>query len=440
MLLEKLRARLKELAGALKGLQEKEAMTAEDVKAIDDNLVEIKGVQDQIRALEAAEQAQQQLALPVNHPADPAVATRSPAQVAEKLTAAQKVGLLMCGMVTALSTEGTRGWRPALRAMSANGFDALAKEFEGAQTRTLISANASAGGVLLPENMANEIVDILRPNNTFLQGNPDRVPMPNGTYKLPAAASGATAKYHGEAKPKWVSQPSFKAINMSAKLLAGIVPISNQLIRWSLPDVQGWAQRDLSTALGTKMDEMLFFGTGLQDTPLGILEIPGVHHSTAQGGTAPTVAQTDATARAALTPIQSYAALQLGVAWRMSPRVFGFLQDMRDGNANPIYPTMQSNMPTWKGYPVIVTTQFPNNGGVGTDESEIALIAFGHVLFGDVMRMQLAISDVATVVNGAQTINAFQDNVTLIRAESEHDVDLRYVEAVEVIDAVRWGA
>ncbi|CDX26679.1 putative Phage major capsid protein, HK97 family [Mesorhizobium plurifarium] len=435
-MLAKLQARLKELAGELEALEKKDTLTADDLKAMKDKTTEVEKTLEDIATLQASEAARARAAVPADAPAGTTVA----AQPKKDLTPVEKVGIVISGMVTALNENGVRGFRPTMKAIEDNGYAAVAREFEPAQKRTMISSNASAGGILLPEDMSNDIIDILRPNTTFLQGMPEVIPMPNGTYKLPAAASGATAAYRGEAKPAAVTTPSFKAINMSAKLLAGIVPISNQLIRWSGPNVGAWAQGDLATSMGTVMDYNAFFGDGLEDTPLGILNIPGVYTTAATNSTAPTYSQVDADARKLLNAIENANVPLVRVEWRMAPRVMNFLADMRDGNGNPIYPTLQGENPIWKGYRVRKTTQFPINGGGTTDESTISLIAFGHVMFGDCLRMQLAISDVATVKNGSQTINAFQDGVTVLRAESEHDFDCRYVEAIASLTAVRWGA
>lgn len=436
-MLAQLRARLKEIAGKIDELTKKDDLTVEEIKAVSDLADEAEQVEKDIAVLERADSLKARSAQPANAPASTGAV---PAEVKKELKAVEKIGILIAGMVTALNDEGTRGLRPTMKALDEKGYGELAKEFLPAQTRTLISSNASAGGILLPETMSDDIIDILRPNATFLQGMPLVMPMPNGTYKLSAAASGSTASYRGEAKPAAVSQPSFKAINMSAKLLAGVVPISNQLIRWSGPNVGAWAQSDLGISMGTVMDYNAYFGDGLEDTPLGILEIPGVYSVAATGATAPTYTQVDADCRKLANRLENNNVPMIGVEWRMAPRVFNYLADMRDGNGNPIYPTLEGENPTFKGYRVRKTTQFPITLGGTTDESYIALIAFGHVLFGDAMRMQLAVSDVATIKNGSQTINAFQDGVTVIRAESEHDFDARYVEAMAVLSGVRWGA
>lgn len=440
-----LRARLKELTGELQALMEKEgvpdAELAAHKDAIDKKTAEVKAVSGQIESIQAGINALAASAVPANTPVVAAAGAAGAAVVAvpaKKLTVAEKVGFLIAAMVEA-NRESGRGTRHIIDHLARHQLTDFARDIEAAQVRTLNSTQATAGGVLVPEDMSMEIIDILRPNNTFLQGNPIIIPMPRGTYKMPAAATGATASYRAETAPKAVSNPTFKEINMSAKLLAGIVPISNQLIRWSGPDVAAWARNDLSLAMGTRMDYACFFGDGTADTPIGIFNIPGIFSVASTGGVAPTYAQVDADTRRLLNAMQTNNVPMVGVEWRMNPRVFNYLADLRDGNGNAIYPTLQLPNPTWKGYPVRWTTQFPINGGVTTDESYIALIAFGHIIFGDAMAVQFAISDVATVVNGAQTINSFQDNVTVIRAEMEHDVDTRYPEAIALLTNVRWG-
>lgn len=438
--IDKLRARLKEIVGALDTFEAKENPTEEEISKVKELTEEAARIEDQVATLEASEKIRARAAEPANTPANTDRATD--VQPNKKLEPKEKIGLIVCGMMHAKANEGAGGARATFRALDEMGYGEVAREFEAAQHRTLNSANASAGGVLLPENMADDMIDILRPNTTFLQGNPIDTPMPNGTFKQSAAASGASAAYRGETSAIAVSNPTFRAINMSAKLLGGIVPVSNQLIRWSLPKVAQWVERDLSSAMGTRMDLAAFRGDGLQDTPLGITNIAGVlrQDCASATGATPTAAQVEADAKVLELQMENNNLPLLGVEWRMAPRTFKYLQDMRDGNSNSIYPSLSLPNPMWRGYPVRKTTQIPTNLGVGTDASEIYLVAFGHVLFGNAMSMQLAISDVATVVNGAQTINSFQDGVTVVKAEMEHDFDIRYTQAVCVLTAVKWGS
>jgi HK97 family phage major capsid protein len=124
----------------------------------------------------------------------------------------------------------------------------------------------------------------------------------------------------------------------------------------------------------------------------------------------------------------------------MSPRTFLHMADMRDSNGNLIYPGLQLATPLWRSKRVFVTTQTPINLGSGTDESEILLVAFPEVYYGEGTQITFTVSTEASYTSGGSTVSAFQNDLTLIKASAEADVDMRYLEAVVVGDAVRWGA
>lgn len=436
--LEKLRARLKELTDALAAIEAKDTLSAEDIEAVTKHTAEVEEVEKQIETLEKAEAARARAAKPANQPVSDDAAPAAPAQ---KLKTSEKIGLAIAAMAKAHVEGEGNGRKAAFKQLDDAGFGEVAREFElAAKKRALNSAGAAAGGILVPENMANEIIDILRPATTFLQGMPRRVPMVGGVYKVPAAASGASAGWRGEGKAISASEPTFKDINMSSKFLDSLVPLTNQLIRFSLPDVRGWVEMDMAQAMGTELDRAAYLGTGTVHQPLGISKIPGVTRNAAQGAATPTVAQIEDDAATAELAMMNVNLPMLGAAWVMSPRTFIFLQNQRDGNGNRYYPELQLASPRWRNKPVLVTTQIPVNGGDTTDETEIMLVAFGHVFYGEGMGITFAVSNEASYTAGATTVSAFQNDLTLIKASMEADVDLRYLQAVSVITACRWGA
>lgn len=439
-MLAQLKARLKELSGEIKALTDKTDMSAEDFTALETKTTELEDIEKKIDTLTKAEEARARAALPAN---DPAGSTeRAPATVATKLTTVEKVGLMIAGMARAWIEEKAGGPKAVFRHLEAAGYGDVAREFDLAQkTRALNSGSAAAGGVFVPEAMSSEIIDVLRPMTTFLQGGPRRVPLVNGSYKMPKAASGATAGWRGEGQAIAKSQPTFKEINMVAKYVDALVPITNQLIRYSLPDVRGWVEMDMANVMGVEIDRAAYLGEGTAYTPLGITKIPGVTQVTLTAtGTAPTIAQIEADASNAELGMMNANLPMLGAKWVMSPRTFIFLQNQRDGNGNRYYPELQNANPIWRNKPVLVTTQNPVNGGAGTDETEIWLVAFGHVLFGEGMGISFSVSTEATVVTNGTAVSAFQNDLTYIKASAEADFDMRYLEAVSVIPGVRWGA
>lgn len=441
MNLTALQARLKELTGELDTLMAKDAVVEADQSAhfdaISTKTSEMETLEKQIETLQKAEAAKARMA----KPADAPIEERSvPAQVKKELSTSEKIGVMVFSMAKTYREEGAKGAKATFKAMDEAGYGSVASEFAGAQQRALNSGSASAGGVLVPEEMSSEIIDILRPRTTFLQGNPRRVSLASGSYKLPAAATGATATWRGEGQPIQVSQPTFKDINLTAKFLDAMVPLTNQLIRWSLPDVRSWVERDMAMEMGTKLDLAAYFGSGGAHTPTGITKIAGITRFGALGGTTPTVAQIEEAARTAELSMEGRNLAMTNAAWVMAPRTKKFLGDLRDANGNRYYPELHNANPVWRGYPVRSTTQVGIVGGGTTDESEILLVNFDDVFFGEGAGLSFGVSTEATYVNNGQTVSAFQNDLTIIKASLEADVDLRYLEAVAVVEGVRWGA
>lgn len=443
MTLAQLQARLKELAGEIDALLTKDAVPdaeqAAHMTAIEEKTAEMEKLEKQIETLKKAEDARARAAKPADTPVEQQ--SRTHAEPAVKLTASEKIGLMVAAMASEWLENKSGGHRAVMKRLEDEGYGPLAKEFPDAKQRALNSGAAVAGGVLVPENMANEIIDVLRPQTTFIQGGPRMVPMIGGSYKVPAAASGATAGWRGEGNAVAKSQPTFKEINMSSHFVDALVPITNQLIRFSLPDVRSWVEMDMANVMAVEIDRAAYVGAGTAHEPLGITKISGITSVTLTAtGSSPTIAQIEADASSAELGMMTANLPMLGAKWVMNPRTFIFLQNQRDGNGNRYYPELQNASPMWRNKPVLVTTQNPANGGVGTDETEIWLVAFGHVLFGQGLGITFNVSTEATVVTSGTAVSAFQHDLTYIKASAEADFDMRYLEAVSVIPGVKWGS
>ena len=92
------------------------------------------------------------------------------------------------------------------------------------------------------------------------------------------------------------------------------------------------------------------------------------------------------------------------------------------------------------GTEIYTTSQLPNNLGVGTDETEVIFCDFNEMMIGDAMTVSLAVSTEASYVDGGgATISAFQRDLTLMRAVSEHDFAPRQDAAIAVIRGDSWA-
>ena len=445
MNLEELR---KALADKIKALPEVKAAgmaddaTEEQTKALDDLIDEIKSLKAKIAKAEEIEQIEADAAAPADTTAsDDATGTRStPAQPTENMPILEKVGVAITALMQSNANGEGKHWNAIADRMDKMGYGKIAVEFD-ARSKAMNSTTGASGGFAVAEDFNEEIFDELRPYTAFLRGMPDITPMPNGNYRQSGVASRPTVGYRAEGGVIAASEPTLREINMSAKLLGGIVPMTNQVINWTGKRAATKAQQVLSVQMGIHMDTAAFEGTGAANTPLGMFNQPNIVTRAAAATTTPTVAQVDADARQLINVMESYAGLQLGLAWVMPQRVLGYLQDLRDGNGNFYYPTLNGENPTWKGYPVLKTGTITVNGGVGTNETTVSLISFGNILFGESGGLSISISDEASYDSGGGTIvSAFANGLTLIRATMEHDWQPRYEEAVGVLTGVQWGA
>lgn len=325
-------------------------------------------------------------------------------------------------------------------------FDAKAREQQFKAAGGLLSTISDS--VLLPQPVANEIIPILYPETTFLQGNPRRVQLIGGVYRQARGVGSATAAYVGEGAKKPTGAPTFDDIDMRAHKLAGIVYMTNEAVKWTIGRIEEFVRDDLRRVMGLKMDTALYFGTGVGATPTGIFNQPGITVIDASvagsfvDGKAPTYTELDRIASRAVLALTG-ANITRGQRWRwvMGYRAKQYLADLRDGLGNAIYPAVETNN-TWKGIPILVSNQIAENGGTNTDEGTIALVDFGHVLFAEEEGMTMKTSTEATIVDtdSGVTVPLWQENRSAILMEMSHDVTLDQPKSVVKITKVRWGS
>lgn len=86
------------------------------------------------------------------------------------------------------------------------------------------------GGVTVPQNLYNEIIPLLRQASITRSLGVTTLPLPNGNLNLIKQNGAANFTWVGENKPIGNSKIGMGSIKLSAKKLAGIIPISNELL------------------------------------------------------------------------------------------------------------------------------------------------------------------------------------------------------------------
>lgn len=439
MTLEQLRARLKDITGANEQITKAQEaagrlLTKDELETLGKNLAEAEEIMTQIDVLKRASAVKAASAVPAGTPVDGTGTAARPA-VKQELKTTEKIGVMIQGLLKAKAEPH----KHAFAHMDDAGFGEVAKEFDSFRQKVLNSSTSISGGILVPTDMSTEIIELLRPTTAFLQGNPTRVQMPNGNYTMPGAATGASASYTTEGQPSSVTEQTFREVRMNAKTLSAVIPATNDMMDFSISGAQQFIQADLVAAMSEKMDSAAFRGDGVAGNPLGIYNIPGVSAFTAVNTTTPTIAQVDADARKLINALEDASIPLASAAWVMPAWTLGYLVDLRDGNGNKAYPTLDSPNPTFKGYPVIKTTNIPTNLGGGSNETIIGFVAFRHALFGESKSLELAVSNEAALTINGTMISLFQNRMTAVLAVMQHDFNLRHVKAVAQLTAVKWG-
>jgi len=344
----------------------------------------------------------------------------------------------------------------------------IARAFEprkDAQTRALVTSVGSSGGFIVPPDYVNEIIELLRPMAVVRGAGPRVLPMPRGTMTLPSQTAAATASYGTEVQQIASSQQTVGQIVASFKKLTALVPVSNDMMRYADPAADAFVRDDLVKVTALREDLAFLTGDGTAAAPMGFTGFAN-RFAVTGGGTAGNFSSTGNSTAASggnwISSTESYtlatAASELGGlvnkldtanvpdvkrCWFMHPRSYNYLFNVQ--NSLGVYVYREELLSgELLGYPFKKSTQIPINihdaSSAQTDCSFVILAEMDQAMILDSMSLELAVSREGMYVDsGSNTVSAFQNDQTLIRAIAEHDFQIRHDAAVAVDQFVRWA-
>lgn len=301
-----------------------------------------------------------------------------------------------------------------------------------------ISTASGSGGALIPQNMQNEVIELLRDRTIVRKLGARSVPLPNGNMSMPRMAGGATAGYVGEGKDVIATGGNFDDVKLSAKTMIALVPISNQLIGRSGFNTEQLILGDILAAIATREDKAFLRDDGTGDTPKGMKHAATLASRLVPWeGTAITLTTIDEYLDSLILMHMNSNSQMQKCGWGLSNRSYMRLFGLRDGNGNKVYPEMSVGM--LKGYPIERTTAIPANLGAGGNESEIYFCDFNDVVIGEDGTMMVDFSKEATYKDAeGNLVSAFTRNQSLIRVVTEHDIGFRHPEGLVLGTKVIW--
>jgi HK97 family phage major capsid protein len=299
-----------------------------------------------------------------------------------------------------------------------NAHPNVARWMEETATKALSSSDGTSGGFLVPVQVSQDIIEFLRPASVMRRMNPMTVQMPTGTMRIPKITQGSAATYIGENQNIAVTQPQFGQIVLSWKKLAAIVPISNDLVRYSSPSADAIVRDDLVRAMAQAENLAFLRGDGTAFSPKGLRFWINSANVLISAGT--TLANMVTDIGAMILALLNNNIPMTRPAWLMSPRTWNSLNLVQTTTGAFVFrPEMAGG--TLMGFPFALTTQVPGSGATG----EMYLVDFADVVIGDSMNLAVDQSMEAAYFDGATVQAAFSLDQTVIRVIQEHDFALR---------------
>jgi HK97 family phage major capsid protein len=307
--------------------------------------------------------------------------------------------------------------------------------------KALSAGSYASGGALIPPEFASEVIELLDATAVVRSLGPRILQMPRGTLNVPRVTAGATAAYVGENTAPTPSSPTTDLLTLSAKKLAALVVVSNDLIRQGGPAVDATVRDDLVRKMANRQDLAFLRGSGASYEPRGIENAAAASQAeTAYNSTTPSLAQVDATLHNVMGKLQdNNVDHDESCAWIMPPRVARYLSQLRDGTGPYVFRD-EIRGGRLHGFRLAVSTQIPTNLGGGTNESRIYFVKMSEVFIGDTLQMEVSFHENAAYDDSGTVKSGLSQDQSVFRALSEHDIALRHDKGAAYATAVKWGA
>jgi HK97 family phage major capsid protein/HK97 family phage prohead protease len=346
-------------------------------------------------------------------------------------------------------TEQTPQVENVLRAAAANGgLEPIVRTAIAAGT----TSDSTWAGPLVQYNvMASEFIELLRPATVIgkfgQNGVPDlrRVPF---NIKVPRQTAGSSVSWVGEGKPKPVSKLAFDNVTLQWAKAAGIVVLTDELVRFSNPSAEALVQNDLISAMAQFLDQ--------QFTDPDIAAVAGVSPASITNGVASVTASgttADDFRADALSLMNNFRTSNIslaGAVWIMPETQAGGLAMLVNALGQAEFPGLTPTGGTLLGLPVITSQNDGLTDGGSPTGSRIILVKASDIMLADDGQVLLDASREASIqMNSAPDdpvsastvlVSMFQENMVALRAERWINWTTRHTGAVQWITNADYGS
>lgn len=267
--------------------------------------------------------------------------------------------------------------------------------------------NVNTTTISVPTELSSTIIKKVQEGSAVM-ALANSIQLPGLGLTIPVITSDPEAAWVAETGKKPVSRPGLATKQMQAYTLAVIVPFSNQF-KNNLPALYEAIVERLPKALAKKFDQTVF----------GSVAVPGSNFDTFANATAQSFGSDPYAALvAADADIADNDGLTTGFV--ISPKAKSALLSATDTTGRPLFinSVAEGAVPMILGNPTKQSKAVYKAVSGGNDVIGIAG-DWTQAYYGVAQKLSLSVSDQATLTDGDQTINLWQQNMFAVRAEIE---------------------
>ena len=230
------------------------------------------------------------------------------------------------------------------------------------EKRALAGGSDSAGGYAVPQYLASDLIDRMRARNTAIQAGAQTVPLQSDQHHIARVATDPTPSWRAENTQVAEDGPTFDRIEFQPKTLAVTVRASRELLQDSV-NIERELPSIMSAAMAQELDRAIYLGSGADNEPLGLDNMPGVlnvAHDAAISDYSPFI-----TARRML---MNQNAERMG-PFVTNPDVEAAVGSLMDNTGQPLQVPPVLNRPS--PFDMLVSSKLPSNLGTNSDESTV---------------------------------------------------------------------
>jgi HK97 family phage major capsid protein len=297
-----------------------------------------------------------------------------------------------------------------------------------------------AGPLVQYQVMAQNFAEFLYPMTIIgrIQGF-TRVPF---KVRVPVQTQGATVNWVGEGAPKPLTSLAFTTVTLDFAKIAGIIPLTEELVRASSPAVETIVRDSLASSITKFMDSQFVDPTKAADANSPASIINGITPIVPTGTTGA------ALIKDINTLLTTFLAnnLSLGSAtWIMTQRLALQIGSIQNSLGQQMFPGLTKDGGTLAGIPVVASENIPSTTGSPAEGSPMILLLASEVLMADDGQVTIDASREASlqmesapdspVTGSTVMVSLWQQNAIAIKAERFINWRLRRANAAAYISS-----